>query len=477
MSKIFEIFCYAAWEGLKYLPYRSKYFWAFLFNSISASFFFAHRPSQLISHFLENHSWPLWIQRHYSLPEYAHHRTWFYLLVTVIFYSLIVGGIYKVRLQPFQKKLDILKFGGEENRPKIIRIRKDEDLRTTVRIKAFGIGVEKFQARKGDLQAAFNQNVESITADENGPQYIEVVLSKFPLPRFLSFDLYEDKLKEEGQFLIGQSRQGPVVQKITELPHLLVAGTTGSGKSTFFKQALLGLMQTSPKAKFYLIDLKRGAEFRIFSSVPGVRFAKTVQTALTLLREAKTEMNARLDQLEIKGVTKFDPETHNIPRLVIAIDEASEILAIPYRNSPERADIMEARQIVNDIAKLGRAAAVNLIIATQKVSKTIIDTSLQENMGGRLAFRMATLANSAQVLGSKDAREIPAIEGRGRYLVGTRSLDIQAPYISDAEFKEKLKAVTEVRAQFISEETTVAKPQGTLVLKDMNNEENNLNER
>ena len=79
-------------------------------------------------------------------------------------------------------------------------------------------------------------------------------------------------------------------------------------------------------------------------------------------------------------------------------------------------------------------------------------------MGWRLAFRMATLANSAQVLGSKDAREIPAIEGRARYQFGTKSLDIQAPFLTDEQLKYKLKAVTEIRAQFISTVPEIAAP-------------------
>ena len=403
-----------------------------------------------------NHGWPLWIQRHYILPEYAGFRTWLYLILTAIFFPLIVGGIIKLRLRPYQVKLDLIKLGHDENRPRIIRVKHHEDLRTIVRIRAIGIGVEKFQGRKGDIQAAFNQTVESVLADENAPQYIEITLSTFPLPKLLRFDEHAERLTEEGQFLIGQSRQGVIIQKISELPHLLMAGTTGSGKSTFFKQALLGLMQSSPKAKFYLIDLKRGAEFRVFEKVPGVKFAKTIQPALALLREAKIEMNARLDHLDAAGITKIDPEKDNIPRIIIAIDEASEILAVPHRNSPDKEDIIESRILVNDIAKLGRAAAVNLIVATQKVSKTIIDTSLQENMGGRLAFRMATLANSAQVLGSKDAREIPAIEGRARYQFGTKSLDIQAPFLTDEQLKYKLKAITEIRSQFISTTSELA---------------------
>ncbi len=440
------------------MPYQSPYLWTSLANCVSASFVFAHRPPQFIGRYLANHDWPLWIQRHYLLPEYASFRTWLYLILTAIFFPLIVGGIIKMRLRPYQVKLDILKFGGEENRPRIISVRNDEDSRTIVKIRAVGIGVEKFQGRKGDLQAAFNQTVESVRSDENAPQYIEITLSTFPLPKLLRFDEHSERLTEEGQFLIGQSRQGVIVQKISELPHLLMAGTTGSGKSTFFKQAILGLMQSSPKAKFYLIDLKRGAEFRVFEKVPGVKFAKTIQPALALLRDAKNEMNARLDHLDAAGITKIDPEKDNLPRIIIAIDEASEILAVPHRNSPDKEDIIESRILVNDIAKLGRAAAVNLIVATQKVSKTIIDTSLQENMGGRLAFRMATLANSAQVLGSKDAREIPAIEGRARYQFGTKSLDIQAPFLTDEQLKYKLKAVTEIRAQFISTVPEISTP-------------------
>lgn len=450
MEKLFESLVKAIWEGLKHLPYRSTYLWASLVNTISVAFILAYRPPNIIVSYINTHHWPLWIQRHFALPEYAKSRVITYLILTLIFYSLIVGGILKMRLKPYQNKLDLLKLGGEENRPRIISLKRDDDLKTIIRVKSMGIGVEKFQTRKGDIQAAFNQNVESILANENAPQYIEIILSRFPLPKLVYFDAHSDLLQEEGQFIIGQSRQGVIVQKIGELPHLLMAGTTGSGKSTFFKQALLGLMQSSPKAIFYLIDLKRGAEFRVFSIIPGVKFAKTIPSALDLLRAAKSELMTRLDQLDAEGITKIDPKTHQTPRLIIAIDEASEILAIPHRNSPDKEDIMESRAIVNDIAKLGRAAAVNLIVATQKVSKTIIDTSLQENMGGRLAFRMATLANSAQVLGSKDARDIPAIEGRGRYQFGTKSLDIQAPFLTDEQLKYKLKSVAELRAQFIS---------------------------
>ena len=86
-------------------------------------------------------------------------------------------------------------------------------------------------------------------------------------------------------------------------------------------------------------------------------------------------------------------------------------------------------------------------------------------------FRIATLANSAQVLGSKDAREIPAIEGRARYQFGTKSVDIQAPFLTDEQLKFKLKAITEIRAQFISTTKKIAMEPPALVLKDTKIEE------
>jgi DNA segregation ATPase FtsK/SpoIIIE-like protein len=116
-----------------------------------------------------------------------------------------------------------------------------------------------------------------------------------------------------------------------------------------------------------------------------------------------------------------------------------------------------------------------LIIATQKVSKTIIDTSLQENMGGRIAFRMATLANSAQVLGSKDAREIPAIEGRCRYQFGTKSIDVQTPYLTDERLKFRLKEVSKLRAQLLSTVQNITTVKNDIPLSD--NAKKEMNEQ
>ncbi len=86
------------------------------------------------------------------------------------------------------------------------------------------------------------------------------------------------------------------------------------------------------------------------------------------------------------------------------------------------------------------------MIATQKVSKTIIDTALQENIGGRMAFRMATLANSTQVIGAKEAKELPEIPGRAIWNFGTKFIEVQVPFLDEKELKEKIKKVADFRA-------------------------------
>jgi S-DNA-T family DNA segregation ATPase FtsK/SpoIIIE len=187
-------------------------------------------------------------------------------------------------------------------------------------------------------------------------------------------------------------------------------------------------------------------EFGCFSSIPDVQVIKTKSAALASLKSIKAEMQSRFDFLEKEKLTKLDPVQHNYPRIFVAIDEASELLALPDRLNPDKETIAEARRIINDIAKLGRAAAINLLIATQKVSKSIIDTALQENIGGRMAFRMATLANSTQVLGAKEASDLPEIPGRAIWNFGTKFLEVQVPYINEEELKIKVKQISQLRA-------------------------------
>lgn len=118
-----------------------------------------------------------------------------------------------------------------------------------------------------------------------------------------------------------------------------------------------------------------------------------------------------------------------------AVDEAGELYAEKSKFDDDFDQAMEAQKITNAIAKLGRAAAIHLILATQKVQKETISTAIQENISARMCFKMNTLHGSLQVLGSKDALELPSIPGRGIWQHGTEQFTVQVPFAGEKDIE------------------------------------------
>jgi S-DNA-T family DNA segregation ATPase FtsK/SpoIIIE len=249
------------------------------------------------------------------------------------------------------------------------------------------------------------------------------------------------QLKKPYSILIGESMGGLVTQCIRELPHMIIAGTTGGGKSVFMKQALLCLEQTSPYFQMYLLDLKGGVEMKEFTVLPNVVVAKNEKTAVLLLRKLKLEMERRFKYMEEKGYKKIEPERDKMDLIVVGVDEASVLYTKPGNRSAEGLLIQEARDLTDTLAKLARAAAIHLVLATQKVTKETIDTKIQENIGGRMCFRMNTLQGSLTVLGNKMGFELPDIPGRAIWSSGNKFLEVQAPFMSDEEIVRECELI------------------------------------
>jgi DNA segregation ATPase FtsK/SpoIIIE-like protein len=128
-------------------------------------------------------------------------------------------------------------------------------------------------------------------------------------------------------------------------------------------------------------------------------------------------------------------------RIVVAIDEASVLFTVEKSSRSTRATAEKARDLTDRIAKLGRAAAINIIIATQKVVKETIDTRVQTNINARMVFRVNTVASSMTVLGNKLASELPEIQGRGIWSVGSRDIEVQTPFLDIDEVAERLEVL------------------------------------
>lgn len=319
--------------------------------------------------------------------------------------------------------------------PKVIDIHEKKTSQWLTLI-SNGIGIDKFKDKAQDLESALGLGIDTIESGHT-PNIVRISLMGTPIPRICDYERLKEALTIPYGFLVGMGAREPVTQSILSLPHLIIAGTTGGGKSVFFKQSLLCLLQTSPRIQMYLFDLKGGVEMNVFSMLPNAQVYKNAIDAVTALEALNIEMDKRLKYLAEKEFSKVDFERDKFDMIIIGVDEASELYG-KSSNKTEQEIIEKAREATDRLTKLARASGIHVILATQKVLKETIDTKIQENIGGRMVFRMNTLQGSMTVLGTKRALEIPDIPGRAIWSTGNKFTEVQAPYLSDDELKKSL---------------------------------------
>lgn len=325
--------------------------------------------------------------------------------------------------------------------PKVIGVEKISESKTKISVQTVGIDVASFQSKKGTIEASLNKIVQEVRQSPTSKQVVEIIASDKELPKMVRFDSVSEKLVSPYTFLVGEANSGLMIGDLRELHHMLIAGSTGGGKSVFFKQALIGILKSSKYVQLYLIDLKRGVEMKLFETLPNVAVAKEVVDAVACLRSLVAEMDRRFKFLEENGFTEIDPARDKLDRLIVGIDEASVLFTVERGTSSNKKTAQDARELTDKLTKLGRAAGIHVILATQKVTKETIDTRVQTNVHAKLCFRVNTLSGSMTVLGNKKANDLPEIKGRGIWSVGSNDIEVQVPYLSHEEAKEQVENI------------------------------------
>jgi len=305
-------------------------------------------------------------------------------------------------------------------------------------LSAIGFDIADIRAKKAVLESSLNVFVQDIRVSKSNRQVIEVLASDRELPNLIPYDEVATRLVEPFSFLVGEGMNGLIVASLLKVHHLLVAGASGGGKSFFVKQLLVGLLQSSSHIQFYLLDLKKGVEMKVFERLKNVFIAKNSVTAIEALDAVVKEMDRRFDYLEKNGFTEMDCKRDKLDRIVVLVDEASELFTVVRSSKAIKESAENARELADKIAKLGRVAGIHLILATQKVVKETIDTRVQTNINARMIFRVNTTASSMTVLGNKLASDLPEIKGRGIWSVGSKDLVVQAPKLDNEEVAAKV---------------------------------------
>ncbi|OHR74019.1 hypothetical protein HMPREF3291_05380 [Bacillus sp. HMSC76G11] len=249
--------------------------------------------------------------------------------------------------------------------------------------------------------------------------------------------LYENVKKGKGwKVIVGESRNGYIYHDFEKKSHMIIAGTTDFGKSTWVNCAITTLIQNKPDdVEFTLIDLKGGLEFSQYDCLPQVqKLATNPEEALEALEVAVAKMESIVALLKAKGFKNVKDAGYPKRHFVI-IDEAADI-----------ADDKACQSLLKDIARKGRAAGLRLIYTTQYPTVETVSSQIKRNCIGRLCFVLDTATASTVVLDSGGAEKLPLIQGRALYK-DVKLIEVQTPYISDEQVKKAIQPHINIRSR------------------------------
>jgi len=367
--------------------------------------------------------------------HHVYHSILFFCLIMVPI--LLILGIYSRSIRTkYQKIFSVIGLkNGQHDTPKLIKTKGIDKYRQQFTFDANGLSIDDFRSKQDRLGSYLKKNVDMIRHGKNKGQIV-VIINEKDFTESISYQELSEQVPLPGDcFFVGKSIEEILIQSIVLLPHLLIAGETGSGKSIFFKQVILGLLESTSHIQIYAIDLKGGLEMTDFAKAPNVKVIKTMSDAVKLLRQIVLVMKDRFKYMEKNGLKQIIPVQHQMERIVIAVDEASVLFMRREKNDKEYNLSVEARRLIDTIAKLSRAAAIHLVLATQKLEKNVVPTSVSENISGRMAFKANSLQGSLIVMGTKDAMDLPDIPGRGIWNLGAKKMLVQAPYVDEKLIK------------------------------------------
>ena len=234
---------------------------------------------------------------------------------------------------------------------------------------------------------------------------------------------------------LGKSISGiPIVGDLSSMPHLLIAGTTGSGKSVCINTIILSLLyrHTPEKCKFILIDPKM-LELSTYEGIPHLicPVITEAKKAASVLGWVVKEMESRYRLMTKEGVRNIDGynSKHKLPMpyIVVVVDEMSDLMLVAGK---------EIENYIQKLSQMARAAGIHIIMATQRPSVDVITGTIKANFPTRISFQVTSKIDSRTILGEQGAEQLL---GKGDMLYmssANKIVRIHAPFVSDNEIEK-----------------------------------------
>ncbi len=234
---------------------------------------------------------------------------------------------------------------------------------------------------------------------------------------------------------LGKNISGiPIIGDLASMPHLLIAGTTGSGKSVCINTIILSLLyrHTPDKCKFILIDPKM-LELSTYEGIPHLLCPVITEAkkAASVLGWVVKEMESRYRLMTKEGVRNIDGyNTKHVlamPYIVVVVDEMSDLMLVAGK---------EIENYIQKLSQMARAAGIHIIMATQRPSVDVITGTIKANFPTRISFQVTSKIDSRTILGEQGAEQLL---GKGDMLYmssANRIVRIHAPFVSENEIEK-----------------------------------------
>lgn len=289
----------------------------------------------------------------------------------------------------------------------------------TLEFKTFGIPLSEWADNQDRIESALNIHIDEIYEGKNCRSVIvKCVDGENRLSDFIEWS--ENMLSKECfEIVLGEGYSGRVSVNIAKIPHMLIGGSTGSGKSVLLK---LVLMQCVKKdAKVYIADFKGGVDF------PPIWHTKcSLLTDEKILHKVLVsitdELQSRKQVLRTAGVANIDEYNRNaekkLYRIVFACDEIAEVLDKTGLSKQQKDEILKIESELSIIARQGRAFGIHLVLATQRPDAAILNGQIRNNIDTRICGRADNVLSQI-ILDNTGASDKIAKSSQGRFLTNS----------------------------------------------------------
>lgn len=401
----------------------------------------------------------VWLWRRMHLAVFYPERSFFYWSYYLLCTSsgfLLWAGLETMRRRLLAQELaETFICAGLKNRlgkfPAFISDKPLDGYTRKIKVTNARLPLDTFRQAKAAIESGLDVYVDEIK-ETRGEGTIEIVYSSLAMPELCRVE----NLKKIGhaRFVIGKTRSKFITATFDKISHLLVAGQTNSGKSTFLRQLIVTIYLNNPTFTFTLIDLKEGLEFQTFEQLPRMNVFSQLKAAARRLKKYQALLEKRLKLLKLNKCKDLAaylkmPEANRVasdiegqsislnPHLIV-IDEAADLFLAGSETSGS--DLQDARRALIEIARKGRAAGMHLIFSTQRPDSKSIDPQIKANLPGIVCFQMPNDASSITVLGNGRATDLAPVAGRAIWKTGSEFIEVQTPYITESEAEQMLRS-------------------------------------